>query len=201
MMLTWDCTAQYSYPGPERVWTLTPTVSETITLSAAGLTADLDLFVSEGSCEGGCLALSIHAASSDETVSFPAQAGQTYTVVLDGYNGAVSDFSLTADCTPDFLLQVDPPSRGSSVDLVVRGAPPGATVAIGVSSGPAGSGPCPPVLGGLCMDLVQPRRVATVVADALGRATISQWIPPTAPSGTYTLQAGWAEAHRTSQHR
>ncbi|MFZ5475186.1 MAG: M23 family metallopeptidase [Myxococcota bacterium] len=91
---------EYSYSGPEIAWEIATDRDETISLSATGLAADLDLFVlGSEACDGsdpvGC---SVEPDASDEVVSFAATAGVRYVVVLDGFEGATSAFSLTASC-------------------------------------------------------------------------------------------------------
>jgi hypothetical protein len=44
-------------------------------------------------------------------------------------------------------------------------------------------GPCPPILGGLCVDLLDPRILGNTRADASGTATLTRRIPLTAPIG------------------
>ena len=63
--------------------------------------ADLDLFVLEdvGTCTAdACLAQSIAGGTSDEQVRFHAEAGRAYFIVVDGYDGSVSDYSLSVRC-------------------------------------------------------------------------------------------------------
>lgn len=99
--LAYACT-DYTYTGPERAYAFTAAVSEVVTVSLDGIAADLDLFVLDSvGCDGdACIAESISPEGEAEALSFEAQAGHTYTVVLDGWEGAISDFSLTIQCTP-----------------------------------------------------------------------------------------------------
>lgn len=90
--------------GPEQVFTLVPGTTGTVDLSLTGLTADLDLFVTTeagGQCsEGACVASSGNGADNDEALSFEGVANQTYMVVVDGWDGATSDFTIHAGCVP-----------------------------------------------------------------------------------------------------
>jgi hypothetical protein len=79
--------------GPEYVYAFSVPATSQVTLSLGGLTADLDLFVLQGACQpAGCLAY------GDQDLTFQAEAGEVYFVVVDGYAGAESPFTLTVDC-------------------------------------------------------------------------------------------------------
>jgi hypothetical protein len=95
----WGC-ATYRYSGPELSLELATDRDEPITLRLSGLSADLDLFVSgDLACApADCLAASTEGSTSDEALSFSASAGRVYAVSVDGYDGAVSDFTLSVDC-------------------------------------------------------------------------------------------------------
>jgi len=64
------------------------------------------------------------------------------------------------------------------VQLVAAGAPPGATVGFARSADGPGVGPCPPVLGGVCLGITQPVLLGSVAANASGVATLSVPTPP-----------------------
>ncbi len=106
----YGCT-EYVYSGPEMVFNLTTTVTETVTLSLTGLSADLDLYaLSSPACDGsGCLASSGQPYASDESLAYAATAGVNTTVVIDGWEGAVSGYTLTVGCTPP----PPPPTTGT----------------------------------------------------------------------------------------
>ncbi len=90
---------EWTYSGPERAWTFATDLDEAVELTLSGLSADLDLYVLEDdACDGsGCLGGSSNS-SGDEVVSFASTAGAEYTVVVDGWEGAVSDFTLSVRC-------------------------------------------------------------------------------------------------------
>jgi hypothetical protein len=90
----YSCSLWYE-SGPEVAYTFTPNVSGQVTVSLNGLTADLDLFVlsNPGSCNANnCLTY------GDTSASFTATAGQSYFLVVDGYEGAVSNYTLNVTC-------------------------------------------------------------------------------------------------------
>lgn len=90
-----------SSSGPEIAYAFTTAVSEPVTLGLTGLGADLDLFLlGSDTCDGnGALTCSTNPDASEEWLTFDAAAGATYTIVIDGWAGALSAFDLTAVCT------------------------------------------------------------------------------------------------------
>jgi len=91
---------EWVYTGPELAWQFHTSLDETVQVSLSGLSADLDLFVLDDSdCDAsGCLGASDNSDASDEQVSFSATAGHVYTIVVDGWEGATSDLSLSISC-------------------------------------------------------------------------------------------------------
>lgn len=87
--------------GAEIAFSFTTPVAEPVTLGLTGLSADLDLFLlNSTACDGsGALTCSVASDASEEWITFDAAAGATYTVVVDGWSGAVSGFNLSASCT------------------------------------------------------------------------------------------------------
>jgi uncharacterized protein (TIGR03382 family) len=97
--------------GRETSWTFRTPVREAVTLRMTGLSADIDLFVtSSSSCNGSnCVTSSYNGDNESEAVTFTATANATYTVVADGYAGANSNFTLSAQCTggvPNYRAQL-----------------------------------------------------------------------------------------------
>jgi hypothetical protein len=89
--------------GGEAIYRITPGASGDVTVTLADLNADLDLLVLAslpgGACEPrdpGCLGAS--STTGDETVTFAAEAGADYYVVVDGYGGDSGSFQLAVDC-------------------------------------------------------------------------------------------------------
>lgn len=67
---------------------------------------------------------------------------------------------------------------GEVAELTVTGAAPGETVRFIASGRGTGMGPCPPALGGLCVDLQPPvKPIGVAVADELGRAVLELAVP------------------------
>jgi hypothetical protein len=73
----------------------------TLTLDATDPTVDLDLLVLEDticSDQSPCAASSTQVGTGHESVTFNASAAKSYTVVVDGRNGAQGPFTLTMAC-------------------------------------------------------------------------------------------------------
>lgn len=99
----WNC-VDWLTTGPESVFEFTAPEDGTVDLTLTGLQSDVDLFVSdkvgEGCSEEACVAYSGNSNTDDESLSFEATAGTTYMVVVDGYSGNTSNFSLAVACGP-----------------------------------------------------------------------------------------------------
>ncbi|MFK8161543.1 MAG: Kazal-type serine protease inhibitor domain-containing protein, partial [Lewinella sp.] len=92
--------------GPEIVHTFTITEAGLVTINLTGLSANLELFLlSECSRRSG-LFYSQNAGTSNEQISKHLPAG-TYYVVVDGYNGAISNYGLTVDCASSCNLSAE----------------------------------------------------------------------------------------------
>ncbi len=82
--------------GPEYTYLFEPSGDAAVTVSIAGMSADLDLFVlgnDGGVCDAGdCV------THGNDTASFEAVGGSMYYLVVDGFNGAVSDYEIAVTC-------------------------------------------------------------------------------------------------------
>jgi len=109
----------------------------------------------------------------------------------DGFKTTLSGVTVNQRLTVAAPLPhfVDPFVRGEAADLRVEGAEPGEAVFFLASVTGTGSGPCPPLVGGLCMDVLNPILLGSAVADATGTATRTVTVPSTAPFDTAYLQA------------
>lgn len=79
--------------------------------------------------------------------------------------------------------------RGQPATLTVSGAAPGESVSFLASGTGVGMGPCPPLLGGLCLDLLSPRLVGSDAADAGGVAELTLNVP-----GGLAINTAWFQA-------
>ena len=67
-------------------------------------------------------------------------------------------------------------NTGASIQFQVTGAAPGGRVTLAGST-TTGAGPCPPPLGGICLDLVAPYVLGSAVANNVGQAMIDVILP------------------------
>lgn len=93
--------------GPEKVHTFTITEPGEVDITLTDLSANLELFLLKKCDANSCLKFSQNSGNSSEYINIWLAAG-TYYVVVDGYNGAVSDYSLTVACSSgcDFDLNL-----------------------------------------------------------------------------------------------
>jgi hypothetical protein len=89
--------------GSETYYRLDATTSGTVMVSLSGMAVDLDLIVlaqgAGGGCEPrnpGCIGAS--STNGPETVTFPATAGNSYYVVVDGFAANAGSFTLGVTC-------------------------------------------------------------------------------------------------------
>jgi len=83
--------------GPEVVHSFTTTSPGEVTISLTNLDANLELFLLNTCDRGDCLKRSTLPGTNDEFLQAYLPAG-TYYVVVDGYNGATSDYTLEVEC-------------------------------------------------------------------------------------------------------
>jgi hypothetical protein len=93
---TYSCSS-WDESGPEYAYTFVPNVSGQVDVVLSGMTADLDIFVLHNG--GGCYADNC-IAYGNSVATFDAVAGETYYLVVDGYYGAVSDYTIDVTCGP-----------------------------------------------------------------------------------------------------
>ncbi len=84
--------------------------------------------------------------------------------------------------TPSIALVGDL-RAGQTTTLDLGGLSAGATVYVAVGTMP-GAGPCPPALGGECLDIANASLLGTATANAAGLATLALQVPRTVPAGT-----------------
>lgn len=98
---------------------------------------------------------------------------------------ATFTFDLPVTCNVPLVLTGDTWIPGQATTTTVTGAIAFETVFFLVSTGGAGSGPCPLPLGGLCLDVLKPiPKIQQIGADANGVATWAFTVPSTIPVGT-----------------
>jgi len=87
--------------GPEVTYELVAGQDMSVEITLENLSQDLDLYILEGTgCSGGdCIDGSWDGGASDEETSFDLLAGDAVTVVVEGWDGAVSDYVLSVQCS------------------------------------------------------------------------------------------------------
>jgi hypothetical protein len=80
--------------GPEIVFTLTTTGTNTIVAALSGMSVDLDVFILSSCNETACIAY------GNTTATATCKPAGTYYIVVDGYGTAQGAFTLTTTCTP-----------------------------------------------------------------------------------------------------
>ena len=90
--------------GPEIVHTFTQTHAGPVNISLSGLSANLELFLLRSCDRGDCMEYSQNSGNNNEYISAYLPAG-TYYIVVDGNNGAVSNYNLLVDCASSCDLQ------------------------------------------------------------------------------------------------
>lgn len=86
------------------------------------------------------------------------------------------------------ILVVGPYVAGVPTRVLAQNGPPGQTLHLVASTAGEGAGPCPPPAGGLCLDVLTPRRVATMPLNGAGTASTMVSIPPLPAGSSLWLQ-------------
>ena len=92
----YDCT-QYVYTGPEIAYRFVAPYHTSVTAKLALETASTDILVLEGET---CSPVTCIAYGLD-TVTFPAEKGQTYNIVVDGWQAALGTYLMSLECLPE----------------------------------------------------------------------------------------------------
>lgn len=123
------------------------------------------------------LPLILAACAPEDVDAFDLGAGSMADALADADGLAVS---LRAPLT----LQVDSITPGSPFAVTVGALAAGETAYLGYSLYGTGNGPCPPAMGGQCLNLLSPVvALGTAVADARGTATFGFIAPQNVPAG------------------
>jgi hypothetical protein len=92
-------------------YTWTPTVSGLVEVRVSGLSADLDLIVMQEVGDGcsqdsqaSCIGFSARGGTIEEVLEFDAQAGETYYIIVDGFAGAVGNFTVEVRSTKQHVV-------------------------------------------------------------------------------------------------
>jgi|GEM_PF-4769688 len=136
-----------------KLYKITPEVGGTMTLDLTGLNADLDMQLFDDICNTSCISLAssdLGGTSSEQIIFNSIVGGTTYYILVYGYQGAESSYSLSIDCpagcactnSVDYVEVVSNGevcigSTGSYLIQPVTGgsASPGATVTYSLNGG------------------------------------------------------------------
>lgn len=162
-----------------------------VRLSADAAITTSDLEVCGGYMPTGQLAMTDLARVLNCTVPAVAEGPWTIGVIMDvNHEVAETDELDNTDLDPlplwvaTLQLTQSPLVSGSPATLTATGAAPGETVHFvgGLSAGP---GPCPPVIGGRCIDVGAPLQLlGNALADGTGTATFVATVPAVLPPST-----------------
>ncbi len=130
------------YTGPELAYTVVTDRDEPIALRLSGLSDDLDVMVLESTaCLGGDCVLRAHAdQTDDEAIAWDATSAVEYTIVVDGWQGAVSDFHLEIDCEGADPQGQEPGDSGQTDTGSDGGRIPSESSGCGCSTSPSAPG-------------------------------------------------------------
>lgn len=94
------CSEWAEYTGDETAFTVTPDRDGLVHLALSGHTADLDLFaLGSDACDAtDCLAASTEGDLTPEAIATEGVRDQPFVVVIDGFRGASSGFTLDVVC-------------------------------------------------------------------------------------------------------
>lgn len=131
---TYTCGPQLNVEnnGPEIVHTFTITEEGPVSIHLTGMTANLELFLLSECSRRSCLTFSQNSGTNNERIDIAWLPAGTYYVVVDGYNGAISNYSLRVDCEASCALETQILSQsgtacgqsGGSIQLSVTGGSP-----------------------------------------------------------------------------
>jgi MYXO-CTERM domain-containing protein len=90
--------------GAEDVYEFTCQTTGSVNLDITNLSCDIDIYILNSSCSpnGGCQAGSTAASTTNDSVTFTCQAGQTYYVVMEAFAAQFSGCSSAATYTLTF---------------------------------------------------------------------------------------------------
>ena len=99
--------------GNEVVHAFTLTQTGQVDIYLSGLNANLELFLLDNCDRGDCAKFSTNPGTTDEHISAYLSPG-TYYVVVDGYNGASSNYQLLVDCPSSCNIDIDVTATGTN---------------------------------------------------------------------------------------
>ncbi|NJL74977.1 MAG: T9SS type A sorting domain-containing protein [Saprospiraceae bacterium] len=114
--------------GPELIYKIETTSVGAITVNLLGLSADLDILLLNSCLDNSLIGASQAGGSSNEFISIANAPAGTYYIVIDGFNGATSNFSLNVACTNCSIVTNTNDSGVGSLREAVACTPAGGTI-------------------------------------------------------------------------
>lgn len=123
---TYSCDPELSQSGPEYTYIFEPATDTDVQLDLTGLSADLDLFVlrdfGTGCIPGNCISSSVAASNANDQIRFGAVGGRRYYVVVDGYLGATSNYTIQLTCQGATFADLPPGNWATPYILAIYNA-------------------------------------------------------------------------------
>ena len=116
----------YGYAGSEMVYTFVPADDGEYTVDITNMTADADILILDACAPDSCVASSSSGLSDMDTLTATLTGGVEYWVIVDGYQGAQTDFDIALTCGACIDLDLDGVCEGEDCDDNDAGAYPGA---------------------------------------------------------------------------
>lgn len=100
------CGTTNNYFGSEKIYSITLTEAQTLSINLSNLDEDLDLFLMDSLClDVVCLGSSTSNDLLDESIVYGANPG-TYYIAVDGKDGVTGNFDLSLNCQSFFSASV-----------------------------------------------------------------------------------------------
>jgi S-layer homology domain len=123
---TYGCTPALDQHGPEHTYVFDPGFDMEIQLDLTGLSADLDIYLlrdlGQGCVPGNCVDASVFGGTTNDRIDVSVLGGRRYYVVVDGYLGAVSDYSLQLTCQGPTFSDLSPGDWATPFILAIYNA-------------------------------------------------------------------------------
>ncbi len=101
--------------GPEVIYKITIATAGPISITLGGLSADLDLFLLSNCNNNAVIAVSGNSGSLGEVISIGSLPVGTYQIVVDGWDHAISNYSLKITCNGEIPISNDEPCYATEI--------------------------------------------------------------------------------------
>ncbi len=113
--------SQSGWNGPEVAYEFSLDGTEAISISLSGLGSDIDLFLTNACDPNDVIAFSYNSGTQAESISQTLNAG-TYHIIIDGYGGTVSNYSLSISCAGNRFSCADGIQNGDETGIDCGGS-------------------------------------------------------------------------------